>query len=613
MSSGKVDTNIESIVNDLKTISWQQVLNEAITNALQANATKIKIKFVQGALDLNDTKKYIDSISVEDNGDGFNDINTKSFKEYKTQHKKELGCKGIGRFFYLKVFDKVAIESLDKKINFIISQDINIQDNLQKIDNTTVNFKEPKVKFVVDYSNYKNELNDHFLAYFKLLKDKNISIMIDVYENSIKQFDIKSDDIPKFKTKKFKIGSYDFNLDYILNDDSVKNYDGFYCAGGRVVVKNSYLESSKKFKFFKKVNILFLLSSSYLDNNVNETRDDFTIYRKRRNDDIFHNLSWMEIQTELKTQIKQIAKDNDIDIDKLSKESRKKALDDVPFLAYYLQTNDNDNDSETLKKNAKKMLEDDKNFIRDNKDNMDADYKEKLSIITQAELAEYIFDRQVIIDRLKAFTNDNSIEKELHNLFMQQYTSDENKDYKSNNLWLFDDRFMSYNKVFSETQLQEIFPELVKNLERPDILSIGEMNIISNTYDKEDITDIVIIELKKASEKITPARAEEQLVDYAGYINEAYEDRKIRIWTYAFLKFDEKTEKSLKNKGYNRVLTKSKYPIYYHPFNEVNTIVNFVDYHAIADDANNRNLTFMKILRGGTIQEKKEENAKSNI
>ncbi|WP_321778851.1 ATP-binding protein [Sulfurimonas sp.] len=354
MSSGKVDTNIESIVNDLKTISWQQVLNEAITNSLQANATKIKIKFMQGALDLNDTKKYIDSIVVEDNGDGFNDINTKSFKEYKTQHKKEFGCKGIGRFFYLKVFDKVDIESLDKKINFIISQDINIQDNLKKVDITTVNFKEPKVKFVVDYDKYKDELNDHFLAYFKLLKDKKLSITIDVYENSIKQFDIKSDDIPKFETNKFKIGTYDFTLDYIINDDNIKNYDGFYCAGGRVVIKNSYLDSSKKFKFFKKVNILFLLSSNYFDNNVNETRDDFSIYRKQRNDDIFHNLSWTEIQTELKTQIKQIAKDNDIDIDKLSKESRKKALDDVPFLAYYLQNNDNYEDYETLKEMLKK-------------------------------------------------------------------------------------------------------------------------------------------------------------------------------------------------------------------------------------------------------------------
>ncbi len=156
---------------------------------------------------------------------------------------------------------------------------------------------------------------------------------------------------------------------------------------------------------------------------------------------------------------------------------------------------------------------------------------------------------------------------------------------------------MTYNKVFSDKQIKQIFPTLSDNLDRLDILSIS-----ANTYNKEEITDIVIIELKRASEKITPARAEEQLIDYAAYINDANENQTIRIWTYAFLKFDKKTERSLRNKGYNRVLTKSQYPIYYHPFNEVNTIVNFVDYRALADDAENRHQTFMKILSGDSFR-----------
>ncbi|SFV61854.1 ATPase family protein [hydrothermal vent metagenome] len=258
-------------------------------------------------------------------------------------------------------------------------------------------------------------------------------------------------------------------------------------------------------------------------------------------------------------------------------------------------------DSDRLIQNAKKMLENDKDFLRTNNHNMDSNYQQILTIVTQSELAEYMFDRQKIINKLKDLTDENSLEKEIHNLFMKQYTKDDKENYKSNNLWLFDDRFMSYDKIFSEAQLKDIFPKLINNLERPDILSIGEISIISNSYKKDEITDIVIIELKKASDKITPARAEEQLIDYAGYINEAYEDKKIRIWTYAFLKFDSRTENSLKNKDYNRVLTKNKYPIYYKPFNTVNTIINFIDYHALADDADNRHKTFMKILNGETI------------
>ena len=598
MSYGTIETNIKSIVSDLQKVSWQQVINEAITNSLQAVATDIQIKFISNSLDFQD--KLIDSITVQDNGKGFDEVNTKSFQEYKTPLKKDLGCKGTGRFFYLKYFNSVQIRSLDKQIDFSMDKNINIS-LLESQSQTTLYLKQPKKKILVDYQQYRLNLYNHFLAYFKLLNDNKVYVTLSIYENSIKQFDLISKDIPSFQTKKFAISKHNFILDYIINDENILT-DGFYCAGQRVVIQNNHLESNKKLQIYKNIKIFYLLSSEYFNNNVNEARDDFSIYPKKKDNDLFNNLSWNEIQSEVKEQIKIISKENGIDIDKISNIHKQKALEEAPFLAYYLQKNDNNLDSESLKKYAVKMLEKDKEFIRNHKDILNYEYQEKLSIITQSELAEYIYDRQKIIDRLKILTDQNSLEKELHNLFMKQHTQDKSQNYKSNYLWLFDDRFMSYDKVFSESQLKEIFPELINNLERPDILSIGEMSIISNTFEKDNITDIVIIELKKASEKITPARAEEQLIDYAGYINEAYENRNVRIWTYAFLKFNDKTERSLTNKGYNKVFTKSKYPIYYYPFNNVNTIVNFVDYYAIADDANNRNKVFMKILSGDSYE-----------
>ena len=589
MQSGKVVASIETIVNDLKPITWKQVLYEAVTNALQANATEIKINFIQNSLDLEETQKYIDSIVVEDNGDGFNEENTKSFSEYRSTYKKHFGCKGIGRFLFLKLFDKVEIESLDKNIEFVVNKNINISKSSKVYEKTAIKFLKPKEKFTVDYKAFKEDLKSYFLAYFKLLKDENRSIKVSICENDKIYSIVESDDIPDFRDKKFMIGSHEFKLSYILDF----NADGYYCAGNRVVIKNSELESNKKFRFFKDVNILYLLSSVYLDNSANDTRDDFNIHPKQKKKDLFHNLSWQEIQQELKEQIKIIARENNIEIDKLAEANLQKAKEEAPFLVYYLRDNENSQNSGTLIKEAKKSLEKDKSFLRDTKNESSENYKDKLAMVTQSELAEYIYDRQKKINLLKKLTDEKALEKEIHNLFMQQKTSDNKEDYRTNNLWLFDDRFMSYNKVFSDKQIKEIFPQLSKNLDRPDILSI-----ISNTYNRDEITDVVIIELKRANEKITPSRAEEQLIDYAGYINEAYDDRKIRIWTYAFLKFDKKTENSLKNKDYNRVLTKSEYPIYYKPFNAVNAIVNFVDYKALADDAENRNRTFMKILGG---------------
>jgi hypothetical protein len=49
----------------------------------------------------------------------------------------------------------------------------------------------------------------------------------------------------------------------------------------RVVIKNNKDEKGK-LKPFRHVNILFLLSSEYLNKRVNDARDDFAIHPKQR-------------------------------------------------------------------------------------------------------------------------------------------------------------------------------------------------------------------------------------------------------------------------------------------------------------------------------------------
>jgi len=596
-----MEANIQAIVNDLHKVTLDQIIFEAIMNSIQANAIRIEIKIFESSLFSENNTPYIDKIEIIDNGDGFNEINTKSFQQYRTTYKqKKFGSKGIGRFLYLKLFNKIKINSLDKNILFSIVNDVEIQKSKQKYKNTSVIFESPKNNLFINIDKLEQNIKDSFLPYFSLLNNE-IKIIISTKQKSV---EINSKNIPKLNSEDFKIKEHLFNIKYVLNNDKIKYYDGFYCANNRVVLKNSELDNNIKINAFKDVNILFLISSEYLDSNVNDERDDFSIFPSRVNTmDIFGDLSWNDIKVAITKQLKSICLKNNIDIEKRANKYLDESIQKAPYLAYYLRENQNEYGykSDALINQAKKRLELDKKILRETKSEENEEYQKKLAMVTQSELAEYIFDRQAIIDKLKELTDQESLEDNLHSLFMKPKTKDEQGNYKTNSLWLFDDRFMSYDKVFSDKQINEIFPKLLENRDRPDILSINDMRIISNTYEKEEITDIVIIELKKAS-KITPARAEEQLIDYAGYINEAYEDRKIRIWTYAFLKFNDKIEKSLDNKDYNKVFTKSKYPIYYKPFNKVNTIINFVDYYAIADDAHNRNKTFMKILSGDNLK-----------
>jgi len=601
VNNGNVDTRIKNIVNELPDVTWKQIIYEAITNSIQANATHIKINFTSHTLNLEDTNKYIDTITIKDNGDGFNEKNTKSFKEYKSNFKRSLGCKGIGRFLYLKVFEKINIESLNKRIELVIDKDIQIKEVTKNYSNTNLILENPNKKnrkHTLDYIQFEKDIKEHFIAYFKLLKDNNKIVEIEIYENDIFKVKILNSDTVAFKEKLFTLRTHEFKLSYVFESKDIKNYDGFYCAGGRVVIKNSSLIPEEKFKFLKEVKILYILESKYFDENVNESRDNFVIHAKRRKQgSLFHNLSWMNIHDELKNQIKLIAKDNDINIDTIASENLQKAIQSRPFLGHYLTDNKDMLESTTLIQNAKKALEIDKDFLRKNTNMMDSKYHQKLTIVTQSELAEYMFDRQKVIDRLKELTSEDSLEKEIHNLFMKQKTSDEEENYKTNNLWLFDDRFMSYDKIFSETEIKDIFPELSKNIKRPDILSV-----VSNTNNKNEITDIVIIELKRPKEIITPEGAEAQLLKYARFIGQSSLPNDVRIWTYAFLKFNKEINDDLDDKDYNKIPTHSEYPIYYKYHEKRNTIINFMDYRALASDADNRHRTFMKILNGETIK-----------
>lgn len=594
-----MDANIESIVNDLKKVSVEKITFEAITNSIQANAKDISIFFYEKNKSLaDDEPEYytVDELKIIDNGDGFNDANIVSFKTYRSTYKKELGAKGIGRFLYLKLFKDVNITSLSKKINFTVQTDVDVQPSGEIYNTTTVTLSNPKVSNSIRYyqinkEDYKQQVKNHFLPYFKLLEEKNINIKIAVFFDDIEEYVINSDEIPCFKTESFKIGEHDFNLSYLLNDSNIQFYDGFYCADNRVVAKNSQLESKIKFKFFHGVNILFLLSSKYFDCNVNDERDEFNIKPVQVNQDMYSNLSWTNIQDALFEKIKEVCLQHGIDVEKEARESLQDSIDKAPFLAYYLSKNEYVLSSEELIKKAEKDYENEKQFLRSLENKSKPEYPVILNRVVQSELAEYIFDREKIINKLRSIVNDELLEKEVHNLFMIQRTEDSHQNYKSNHLWLFDDRFMTYDKIFSEIHIKTIFPELSDIADRLDLC------IISNTYNKESITDIVIIELKRPSETVTSEGAEAQLLRYARYVNNTRQENKIRIWTYAFLKFNADIEESLKDKTYNKIPTHSKYPIYYRYYERANIIINFMDYSALADDAHTRNQTFINILK----------------
>lgn len=97
----------ETIVNSIQSI-------EESTNSQNGQITILanRLEDRQVNMDGNEELNPFYEFQVIDNGEGFNSINYNSFLEAYSNLKVSKGCKGIGRFLWLKAFTKVNIESV---------------------------------------------------------------------------------------------------------------------------------------------------------------------------------------------------------------------------------------------------------------------------------------------------------------------------------------------------------------------------------------------------------------------------------------------------------------------------------------------------------------------
>ena len=93
--------NLKRAVDNLskKNLKFFQPMYEAITNSLEAGATRIEINILDETTFDGITAK-IKGYSIVDNGEGFTNKNIESFLELWSDKKLEFGCKGSGRFTY---------------------------------------------------------------------------------------------------------------------------------------------------------------------------------------------------------------------------------------------------------------------------------------------------------------------------------------------------------------------------------------------------------------------------------------------------------------------------------------------------------------------------------
>ncbi|MCS2872492.1 ATP-binding protein [Bacteroides thetaiotaomicron] len=590
--------------------SFEMIYFEAFANALDADATEFHIDITLS--NYGEWQNLV--LTLKDNGVGFDDIRFGKFG--KLFDVEEQSHKGLGRLVYLCYFDQVHVESIYSKskrriFDFNESFDKKCKiDNIGATDNgsifTMTGFTGMKLA-KNDYINpgyIKKALLENF--YMKFYKAKLAKKQINVYIRSviggtITEATINTTEMPNFNVKPLEIRADLFNridLYYYVKEVEPKN--------SKVITALAVDDRSHKVDIIAHENLpsgyemIFLLISESFQSSIDGARLNLTISELEQN----------RIKTIFRTAIADVIKEQFPKIEKGNKEKVAYLNKTFPHLSGYFESNDigYSSQSDVLKKAQDKFFRDQKEILGA-KDLNDEQFEKSLDLSARA-LVEYILFRQNVIKKMRKLNGKNK-EEDLHNLIAPRFSEFQNQDIVTdlyrNNVWVLDDKFMTYCTVLSEVEMSKVIAVITKNEvkdndnDRPDITLF-----FSDNPNKEGMmVDVVVVELKRLGISAEQnSIVEFQLDTRTQRLAEYYGNRIQRMWFYGIVDFDERYKMHLVNNGFNPLFSngniyfRSK-PVYLDLSKQQSVIQNayILDFSAIVEDADSRNSTFLKILQ----------------
>ena len=624
----------EAIQHFFSTPSFDLIYSEALANALDAGARNIDIFISLYSFSQPKTLE----ITIKDDGEGFTDKNF--FKFSKLLTKSDNSHKGLGRLIYLKYFNKVMIESVfDKKTKrtFVFDNDFQQESAIEKLDRdvksySKLTFKTFSNKQLNSYENVnaidiKHTLLKQFLPRFYALKRQGISFCItidtDVTEsNPSKKFYsnkqiITENDLPELIEKEIKNVHLDlfndsFKLLYTVSKDYHKNLVTAICVDERAIE----IPLLKTEKIPEDITGIFLLSSNFLDSKIDDSRQELQLNPDERKiiEDLFAE------------NVSEILCDAFPEIPEQNKKVSKKLLSRYPHLDGYFSKKSICliDENKSLEDAQNKFFKEQKEILGASKLNDDL-YNRSFNHATRV-LTEYILYRNIIIDRLKDITGDEK-EAKIHNLIVPMQNTFSAKsfinDIYNNNAWILDDKYMGYQSILSDENIEKLIKEISSKEEKSsDDLRPDLALVFSDDIEKTDHpVDVVIVELKKKGlGYLDNRRVIDQLKQRARRLLGFYPGRIQRMWFFGIVEFDKELKIEM-SEDWNQIYSSGE--AFYKPMElspadkDMNKIGNkkypvsltLMSFDAFWKDAKTRNETFLRILRE-SIRKYVEDNKK---
>ena len=424
---------------------------------------------------------------IEDNGMGFNETNLNSFMESDSTYKSEKGGKGVGRFSWLKAFEKATICSTYMDNGEWVKRCFEFSAANSEIDDTLVDCTDVNDNLTsVSLENYKSEFKQclpkngetiatkiiqHCLVYFLSKECPEI-----FYDDDGERFHLNKIFNETIKTDANEL-SFDMNgklfnlLNVKMEEASLNGSKLFLCANNRVVdekeLDKSIVDLDKQIFDKHQFYYVGVLTSEYLDNNVDMNRLSFNIPDK--GNDLINEVSLEEVIESCCKKIEEYLKEYLEPIrEEKHKRIRKYVTEEAPQFRHLLKYMPNevgkikpnlsddklDDELHQIKRKFDKGIKADNKRLLDKLEkgfDSDTEYRQlfenqisKISAANTAELANYVAHRKIIISLLESGIRKNDNEKfnkesYVHNLIYPMRKTSDDIEYDNHNLWLLDE------------------------------------------------------------------------------------------------------------------------------------------------------------------------------
>ena len=535
----------ETVVNSIQSLEDVEEGEDktVVIDAIRADHPQIRIDSQGNAAD---ELTHFEEFVVTDNGVGFNEENYTSFLEAYSQLKIRKGCKGIGRFLWLKAFDSVSISSMfyegeawrqrcfEFTLNGVRPED-NLADMLgdQRARKTVVALKGFKGAYrdsvALSLDSLARKIIEHCLPYFIMgdcptieLRDSlGEAIVLNDYFDSAYRDTLHQDEMVVKGEK--------YTLYHMLLAKGADRHELHLCANNREVKSVDLARLIPNMQRRLEVDgggcyYVGYLASSYLDKSINAARSEFDFLdlpiagdSSPASESEIIDAAVRFVKSYLHDDLSRIDEEKRVQIDRLVQSEkpqyrlllnrRPDVYDEIPTglsddrldLELYKHQQKWELDvakrGQDIKTRVKASAATDPSF-----DALFEEYCQSITDLSRASLAEYVAKRKTVIDLLEealALDAEGKYSKEsrIHSIICPMQATSDDVAFDDMNLWLIDDRLAYHRFLASDKEINSIPVVDSDSSRRMDIAVFDAA--LSYASDPESISSITIVELKR--------------------------------------------------------------------------------------------------------------------